>query len=368
MSRWFLYCRYNPAVGNFGGDQHRCLFQVRRGFLTPDPLVSPVGAGWSSNVYAFAGFDPVSLVDPWGLSPVSRADFAVYAKEHPSPTLKGWANEHADTIAKVAIVAGAALTIAGIIATGSVGMIALGIAGGAALAGGMSILGNKNSDGTVNWGKVGIDTLVGGALGAIGGAGNAATKATMAITKNATRFGGSVAVNAGINGTTGAIGGAGTYGVQVATGKKKWSTREFLGNTVSSGFTAAVGGLAGPGSGTLFKSAGPIVSRLGKEGVEASINFGAGVAGEGVNSYISGEDTNLRKLAGSGAMNMGTGLIHTHEPVNANTLNQATYTTPSTLKGAFYGVQSQRMWTGGFQGAGLGSFSDLAIGDLVKGE
>lgn len=160
--------------------------QVGRGFLTPDPLVSPVGAGWSSNVYAFAGFDPVSLVDPWGLSPVSRADFAVYAKEHPSSTLKGWANEHADTIAAVAIGVGMVVGAVALIATEPVGLIVAGAVSGAALSGGLSILTNKNDDGTVDWGKVGKDTLIGGAAGGLGGAAvSAVSKVGAAM--NATR-------------------------------------------------------------------------------------------------------------------------------------------------------------------------------------
>ncbi|QNV39223.1 hypothetical protein IDM48_07325 [Rothia amarae] len=160
--------------------------QVGRGFLTPDPLVSPVGAGWSSNVYAFAGFDPVSLVDPWGLLPVSRADFAVYAKEHPSSTLKGWANEHADTIAAVAIGVGMVVGAVALIATGPVGLIVAGAVSGAALSGGLSILTNKNDDGTVEWGKVGKDTLIGGAAGGLGGAAvSAVSKVGAAM--NATR-------------------------------------------------------------------------------------------------------------------------------------------------------------------------------------
>ncbi|MEX3631669.1 RHS repeat-associated core domain-containing protein [Rothia sp. LK2492] len=51
---------------------------ISRGFISPDPLVSPVGAGWASNVYAFVGNDPVGLVDPWGLSPMTASEFREY--------------------------------------------------------------------------------------------------------------------------------------------------------------------------------------------------------------------------------------------------------------------------------------------------
>ncbi|WP_180377829.1 RHS repeat-associated core domain-containing protein [Rothia nasimurium] len=49
-----------------------------RGFISPDPLASPVGAGWASNAYAFVGNDPVGLVDPWGLSPMTASEFREY--------------------------------------------------------------------------------------------------------------------------------------------------------------------------------------------------------------------------------------------------------------------------------------------------
>lgn len=55
-----------------------------RGFLSVDPVVAPVGAGWASNGYGFVGFSPVGLVDPWGLSPMSAADFYAYRQNRSS--------------------------------------------------------------------------------------------------------------------------------------------------------------------------------------------------------------------------------------------------------------------------------------------
>ncbi|MDT0190759.1 RHS repeat-associated core domain-containing protein, partial [Rothia terrae] len=197
-----------------------------RGFMSPDPLVSPVGAGWAGNVYAFAGNDPVGQVDPWGLSPMTAAQLHHYqAETHAAHTnrrgggvlgaiakhapgfelvsalggkvqgvmdtvknvahasfesakhiakdtvnnVKNWANEHANDIAKVAIAAGIVAGGVALIATGPVGLIVAGAISGATLSGGLSILTNKNQDGTVDWGKVGKDTLIGGISGAIGG-------------------------------------------------------------------------------------------------------------------------------------------------------------------------------------------------------
>ncbi|WP_423817587.1 RHS repeat-associated core domain-containing protein, partial [Rothia nasimurium] len=74
-----------------------------RGFVSPDPVVSPVGAGWSANVYAFVGFAPVGLVDPWGLSPMTAGEFREYrqdssarAWERMGGQLHRWADEHAE--------------------------------------------------------------------------------------------------------------------------------------------------------------------------------------------------------------------------------------------------------------------------------
>lgn len=141
-----------------------------RGFLSVDPLDPVVGSGWSGNPYSFAGNDPVGALDPLGLKPVSPKELEDYRQEHTFfGGIKKFANDHADTIAKIAIGAGAVALVAGAIVTGPVGMIALGAASGALISGGMSVFNNKNADGTVNWGKVGVDSLIGGAAGAVGG-------------------------------------------------------------------------------------------------------------------------------------------------------------------------------------------------------
>lgn len=54
---------------------------VARGFMSVDPLASPVGAGWGANVYAFVGNAPVGLVDPWGLSPMTAGEFREYRQD-----------------------------------------------------------------------------------------------------------------------------------------------------------------------------------------------------------------------------------------------------------------------------------------------
>ena len=344
---------------------------VSRGFMSPDPVVSPVGAGWGANVYSFVGNAPTAMVDPWGLSPMTATQFKEYrentsgrAVERMGKGLENWANEHASQIAAVAIAAGTVLTVAALVATGPVGLIVAGAAGGAFLSGGLSILTNRGADGRVDWKKVGLDTLIGGALGALGGAGSAAIKATMAVTKSPTRFLGSLAVNTGINFTTGALGGGITYTAQAYKKGEPWNLRKFMGNTLGGGLGAAVSGFAGPASGTLSNSS----PYLRQKATELSMNFLGGAASEGVNSFISGEDSSLRKVLVSGTASMGMSVIPVAKPTRSSTLNQASWFSPSTLHGAFNGVQARRMWTGGAQGSFLSAVHDLSIGDSLKGE
>ncbi len=150
-----------------------------RGFLSLDPLPSPLGAAWGAHGYAFAGNDPVNLMDPWGLSPVSAQEMAEYQAANPTwiGAVKNWANENSTAIAIGAIalgVVGTALTFTGV---GAPLGLALMAGSGALISGGASILTNKNPGGTVNWGAVGKDTLIGGASSLVGGG------ATMAVGK-----------------------------------------------------------------------------------------------------------------------------------------------------------------------------------------
>ncbi len=53
-------------------------------FTAPDPLAAPVGAGWGADRFCGGG-NPVSLVNPWGLSPVSVEDFEKQSRPLVSP-------------------------------------------------------------------------------------------------------------------------------------------------------------------------------------------------------------------------------------------------------------------------------------------
>ena len=65
-------------------------------FTAPDPLAAPVGAGWGADPFSLVGGNPVLLVDPWGLSPVSVEDFEKYREQKASSGITGWARNVAN--------------------------------------------------------------------------------------------------------------------------------------------------------------------------------------------------------------------------------------------------------------------------------
>ncbi|WP_237233446.1 hypothetical protein [Rothia nasisuis] len=99
-----------------------------------------------------------------------RADVRGRAGERVVSGVRRWADEHAGAIATAAIIAGTVISVAALVATGPVGLIVAGAVGGGLLSGGLSILTNRGEDGRVDWGKVGLDTLIGGVAGGLGGA------------------------------------------------------------------------------------------------------------------------------------------------------------------------------------------------------
>ena len=72
-------------------------------FTAPDPLSAPVGAGWGADPFSLVGGNPVSLVDPWGLSPVSVEDFEKYREQKASSGITGWVKRTATDVANGAV-------------------------------------------------------------------------------------------------------------------------------------------------------------------------------------------------------------------------------------------------------------------------
>ena len=82
-------------------------------FTAPDPLAAPVGAGWGADPFSLVGGNPVSLVDPWGLSPVSVEDFEKYRESCADRGVNGWLNRHSEGIQTVLTVVGVIASVAG---------------------------------------------------------------------------------------------------------------------------------------------------------------------------------------------------------------------------------------------------------------
>ena len=137
-------------------------------FTAPDPLVAPVGVGWGADPFSLVGGNPVSLVDPWGLSPVSVEDFDKYREQKVASG--GWLQNHWE------YVAGGAMVIAGVVigavgtGLGPLGGAAFGAASGALMGAGMSVIEQKMSGGKVDWSKAGKEALKGAITGAVTGA------------------------------------------------------------------------------------------------------------------------------------------------------------------------------------------------------
>ena len=189
-------------------------------FTAPDPLPAPVGAGWGADPFSLVGGNPVSLVDPWGLSPVSVEDFEKYREQKASSGITGWVKRTAVGVASGAVtlwnqgkklyqaatetakglwnkattivkigwdkakkwvgenweyVVGGAMVIAGAVigavgaGTGPLGGALLGGVSGALMGAGMSVIEQKASGGKVDWSKAGKEALKGAVTGAVTG-------------------------------------------------------------------------------------------------------------------------------------------------------------------------------------------------------
>ena len=162
-------------------------------FTAPDPLAAPVGAGWGADPFSLVGGNPVSLVDPWGLSPISFEEYEEYRQER----IK---NKGAIMAARWLQVAAVAMVIAGVVVgaigtgLGPLGGAAFGAASGALMGAGMSVIEQKASGGKVDWSKAVNEAWKGAVAGAItglvtGGLGNlkrladGVTKVTQAVEK-----------------------------------------------------------------------------------------------------------------------------------------------------------------------------------------
>jgi len=130
-------------------------------FTAPDPFAAPVGAAWGADPFSLVGGNPVSLVDPWGLSPISFEEYEEYRQER----IK---NKGAIMAARWLQVAAVAVVVASVFWGGPlIAAIAFGtFAGGLE---GMAAGLEKTKNGQIDWGQVILEGLYGAAKGAITG-------------------------------------------------------------------------------------------------------------------------------------------------------------------------------------------------------
>ena len=132
-------------------------------FTAPDPLAAPVGAGWGADPFSLVGGNPVSLVDPWGLSPVSIEE---YEKQK---AVAAFVRDSLEYLAGGAmVIAGAVIGAVGA-GTGPLGGAVLGGISGALMGAGMSVIEQKVKGERVDWSKAGKEALKGAITGAVTG-------------------------------------------------------------------------------------------------------------------------------------------------------------------------------------------------------
>ncbi|WP_187977399.1 DUF6531 domain-containing protein [Mycetocola sp. JXN-3] len=307
------------------------------GFVSTDPLPGVLGTGWLGNGYAFVGNDPLHAVDPWGLRPVTDAELQAYASAHNGAIAKAgeWIGDNWEYIVGgVAIVAGVALMFTGV--GGPIGVALIGAASGALLSGGISVVSQKAQNGSVDWGQVGVQAVIGAATGGAGGA------------ISAGRAGVSVAANAGRNVVSSArsvvSSGAGfvsSVGGKIGTYVTSVATRQ---TAIDMGLNAGVGGvgnlatyLVSPGnkdiggafaalssgvvSGGLTSLAGPLAdpikAELGRKITQSVLAAGGNVGGSVMEKSLTGQGYDGFDLFWDASIGAGT----THLP-DANKLSQ----------------------------------------------
>ena len=235
-------------------------------FTAPDPLVAPVGAGWGADPFSLVGGNPVSLVDPWGLSPVSVEDFNKFREERIRDTVT-------NIIKGALTVVGVVASVAAIFVTGGTALVVLGAIAGGTMAAANAIDENKDPNtGKVDWGNVAKSGVIGGIFGAIsGGMGKWANGAATKLFKGAANGTGKLLASTptrilkatgvrmtveGIKGgVTSAVDGTKDLALNLATGgKHKYSPQEHALKVASGVAFSGLNSMISPVSGSLAKS------------------------------------------------------------------------------------------------------------------
>ena len=278
-------------------------------FTAPDPLVAPVGAGWGADPFSLVGGNPVSLVDPWGLSPVSVEDFDKFREERIRDTVT-------NIIKGALTVVGVVASAAAIFVTGGTLLIALGAIAGGTLAAANAIDENKDPNtGEVNWMNVGISAGVGALFGGIsGGMGRWANGAATKLFKGAANGTGKLmastparvwqaakvrmTVEGAKSGVSSAVDGTKDAVLSVLTGgKHKYSPEEHAFKVASGMAFGGLNSMISPVSGSLSKTK---VSQLASKYIP-------GVSEKGIRKSISVSADTVSSMGQSAFESWGTG-------------------------------------------------------------
>lgn len=145
-------------------------------FTAPDPLTAPVGAGWGADRFSLVGGNPVLLVDPWGLSPISFEEYEEYRQDR----IK---SKGAIMAARWLQVAAVVVVVASVFIPGPGWAIVAGAVAGA-MEGAATGL-EKTKNGQVDLANVALEAGLGAMKGAVLGA---STKVITHSTKFASHF------------------------------------------------------------------------------------------------------------------------------------------------------------------------------------
>ena len=339
------------TVGGFALMGARVADPVSRSFTSRDPLLPVPGAGWVGNPYSLVGNNPVGLVDPWGLSPISREelDKARYEK-----SAAKWLDDHSEGIKTFLTVVGTVLAIGAVFVTGGAALIVLGAVSGGMLAAADAMDKNKGPDGRINWGNVAIAGGIGAAFGAAGGAigkygGNYLAKGVgkfkapaKAVTEYGQRLTRGVRTNIAVNAGNGAMAGF-VYGfkdpvIGFATGndKYKYDLRAHIASTVAGGVAGGLGGLSGPAAGSTIKAYNSNLTTTGpaQKAIQATYNGLIGAGSSVLEDAMAGKEISPAKALYSGVTGAGTtfnpSLSGTNEP---HTIRQMGVNQPRSLHG-----------------------------------
>ena len=342
------------TVGGFALMGARVADPVSRSFTSRDPLLPVPGAGWVGNPYSLVGNNPVGLVDPWGLSPISVENLNKIREDQYQHSVGKWLDDNADYIKTGLLIVGTVLAVAAVFVTGGAALIALGALSGGMLAAADAMDKNKGPDGRIKWGNVAISGGVGAAFGGVGGAigkyggqylakGVGKLKAPAQAAANysqrtARAIRTNIAVNAGNGAAAGFVYGFKDPVIGLTTGNDnyKYDLRAHIASTVAGGVAGGLGGLSGPAAGSTIKAYNSNLTTTGpaQKAIQATYNGFIGAGSSVLEDAMAGKEISPAKALYSGVTGAGTtfnpSLSGTNEP---HTIRQMGVNQPRSLHG-----------------------------------